>query len=554
NIEHNGQIPQEFKNISGKEEYLQDDGYLRPVMENDSLICELDDLDEELDTSVESSENTRSGINPQDSDNKNDENLKSKVEYLEKYIEGLKLKLGETCEQFKLYKQYVRDEFMGTTKDDKETKDTRESAEEGNSANVEGEGESKIGDKKYFESYDDNDIHLEMIKDRDKVVLDVGCGTGILSMFAAKAGAKKVYGVDNSKIFERATLNIKENGFEDKITGKVEEIELPVEKVDIIISEWMGYFLLSEAMLCSVLYARDKYLKPIAEGGILAPMSSNMYLAAIQDDQYVAECVDFWDDVYGFKMSAMKKSIRYDHCDIMVLEMENTQNGMGGGKRGRSGARILSNTHSTLVEMNHSTMELNEMEFHHTPFWMVIDNVAGNMGSAMLNGFVGYFDSFFSPNASVPFRKMVKSGILNNYNSNSNSNSYVMNNDDSSGSSGGSGNGEVKDEEYFHTLSTSPLDTPTHWRQAVFRLNKPLRVKNGDIIAGWCDLEIDPDAPRFINFGFKFVRIKGDAHENGVKEEKKEGILDALRNGVDAAWIKEHLFEKYSTISQKYSI
>lgn len=44
------------------------------------------------------------------------------------------------------------------------------------------------------------------------------------------------------------------------IKGKVEEIELPVAKVDVIISEWMGYFLLFENMLNTVLYARDKWL------------------------------------------------------------------------------------------------------------------------------------------------------------------------------------------------------------------------------------------------------------------------------------------------------
>jgi hypothetical protein len=44
------------------------------------------------------------------------------------------------------------------------------------------------------------------------------------------------------------------------LKGKMEDIKLPVDKVDIIISEWMGYFLLYESMLDSVLFARDKYL------------------------------------------------------------------------------------------------------------------------------------------------------------------------------------------------------------------------------------------------------------------------------------------------------
>ena len=77
---------------------------------------------------------------------------------------------------------------------------------------------------------------------RDKIVLDVGCGTGILSMFAAQAGAKHVYAVDCSSIIEQARKIVKLNGFEDKITlirGKIEEIELPVEQVDVIVSEWM---------------------------------------------------------------------------------------------------------------------------------------------------------------------------------------------------------------------------------------------------------------------------------------------------------------------------
>lgn len=58
---------------------------------------------------------------------------------------------------------------------------------------------------------------------------------------------------------------------------------MPVDKVDIIISEWMGYFLLYESMFDSVLFARDKWLR---KGGILLPNIAKMYVAALDDEAY----------------------------------------------------------------------------------------------------------------------------------------------------------------------------------------------------------------------------------------------------------------------------
>lgn len=66
-----------------------------------------------------------------------------------------------------------------------------------------------------------------------------------------------------SNIIHQAREIVKDNHLSDKVTliqGKMEEVELPVKHVDIIISEWMGYFLLYESMLDTVLVARDKYL------------------------------------------------------------------------------------------------------------------------------------------------------------------------------------------------------------------------------------------------------------------------------------------------------
>ena len=53
---------------------------------------------------------------------------------------------------------------------------------------------------------------------RGAVVLDVGCGTGILSLFAARAGAKKVFAVDASDIVHKAENIIRNNKMDHIVT------------------------------------------------------------------------------------------------------------------------------------------------------------------------------------------------------------------------------------------------------------------------------------------------------------------------------------------------
>lgn len=117
--------------------------------------------------------------------------------------------------------------------------------------------------------------------------------------FAVKAGAKHVIGVDMSTIIEKAREIVEVNGMSDKITllqGKMEEVTLPVDKVDIIISEWMGYFLLYESMLDTVLLARDRYLAP---GGLIFPDKAHIYMAAIEDGDYKEEKIGCEFQLHG---------------------------------------------------------------------------------------------------------------------------------------------------------------------------------------------------------------------------------------------------------------
>ncbi|KAF2323800.1 hypothetical protein GH714_036983 [Hevea brasiliensis] len=138
-----------------------------------------------------------------------------------------------------------------------------------------------------------------------RVVVDVGCGTGILSIFCAQAGAKRVYAVDASDIaVQQANEVVKANNLSEKIIvlhGRVEDVEID-EEVDVIISEWMGYMLLYESMLGSVITARDRWLKC---GGIILPSNATLYMAPVTHPDRYSESIDFWRNVYGIDMSAM---------------------------------------------------------------------------------------------------------------------------------------------------------------------------------------------------------------------------------------------------------
>ena len=103
-----------------------------------------------------------------------------------------------------------------------------------------------------------------------KTVLDVGAGTGILSFFAARAGAKRVYAVEASGMASKAEKLTRGNGLSDVvkvINKRVEDVQLD-SRVDVLVSEPLGIALVNERMLESYIRARDHLLTP---GGKMFP-------------------------------------------------------------------------------------------------------------------------------------------------------------------------------------------------------------------------------------------------------------------------------------------
>lgn len=174
--------------------------------------------------------------------------------------------------------------------------------------------------------YDDLHVHRWMLRDRQRVtafhraigqavrpgdvVLDVGAGSGILSMMAARAGAARVYAVERTPTAQLARRLAALNGPGGVVKvaqADMQDLHLP-EPVDLIVSEWLGTIGVDENLLYPVLLARQRWLKP---GGRMLPSRVTARVAAAG---LATACeVDYLRDApFGFDMSELAEASVHD--------------------------------------------------------------------------------------------------------------------------------------------------------------------------------------------------------------------------------------------------
>ncbi|CAE7261367.1 PRMT10 [Symbiodinium sp. CCMP2592] len=302
---------------------------------------------------------------------------------------------------------------------------------------------------------------------KDKVVLDVGAGTCILSIFAAKAGAKQVFAVEATDMAVRSRKIVEAQGLShiiQVVQGTIETATLPC-MVDVIISEWMGYFLLRESMLDSVLVARDRFLKPgrtrldrldptritcgrahpaslssctlARRGGALFPSHATLFLAPVgpfkacreKQQTFDGERQHFEDfngsmvQWYGTDFSCMREEF------LAEQRMYYLQTGMFVNLLPKQ----LAGTASPVLEMDLLTITVEDLKAARPLSCTMRVTKDGH-----LDGFAGYFD--------VAFR--------------------------------GSPQNPVKQEVVLTTAPTA--STHTHWGQQLFGFFPALQVNRGD--------------------------------------------------------------------------
>ncbi|KAK0088487.1 hypothetical protein PV325_011788 [Microctonus aethiopoides] len=310
----------------------------------------------------------------------------------------------------------------------------------------------------YFRSYEEMDVHYLMLNDhprmiayknaiknnaelfKNKIVMDVGAGTGILSVFCAQAGASKVFAVEASNLSKLIEKIVDENNFTDIIKvihSKLEDIDCnTVEKVDIIVSEWMGFYLVHEGMLDTVLLARNKFLKP---DGLLFPCIAKLHAVPCQIPEYF----DFFNDIYDVKMKSFGDNIRREKSskpEIMTIKTDNIL----------AEEKILA-----WIDLNTATIEdCNLIGGQDLVFPCTKD---GNFSGTCI-----WFDVEF-PDGSI--------------------------------------------------LSTSPYETPTHWKQTIIILPNQQEVVKDEPIAFRISLKRDKTNKRRYNLEFNILNPETTEHD-----------------------------------------
>ncbi|KAI8901583.1 S-adenosyl-L-methionine-dependent methyltransferase [Globomyces pollinis-pini] len=263
-----------------------------------------------------------------------------------------------------------------------------------------------------------------------KTIMDLGAGSGILSYFAVRAGAEKVYAVEASgmadkiqKLMDHTDLsNCWLKGKLTVIKSKIEEVD-HCDKVDTLISEPIGVLLVHERMIESYIVARDRFLKP---GGAMVPSMGTIYVAPFSDanlwSQTMAK-VRFWEqqDFYGIDFSPLAKDAKDEVFGQPIV--------------GGFDARILiSPAHAQTVIVDFRTVTKEEIQDIIIPFTWVAQY------TGLVHGIAAWFDI--------------------------NLGGYI--------------------------LSTAPHAEKTHWHQVRMMLKEPLAVNAFETIRGWFRMVANP--------------------------------------------------------------
>lgn len=150
----------------------------------------------------------------------------------------------------------------------------------------------------------------------EQTVVDLGTGTGVLAMFAAKH-AKRVHAIEHGPVIETAAAIAADNGFTNIEFHHMnsQRFELP-EKADAIIHEQLGDALFDEKVVENMADLRDRVLKP---GGRIYPSKLHLYIEPVQLREDMRAPFAWQQRLHGIDFSRLEEEAVMSHSYLYRL-------------------------------------------------------------------------------------------------------------------------------------------------------------------------------------------------------------------------------------------
>lgn len=265
---------------------------------------------------------------------------------------------------------------------------------------------------------------------------------------------------------------VKENKLEniiEVIYGSVETISLPegIQHVDIIVSEWMGFYLLHESMLDSVIVARDRFLAP---DGIMVPSHASLFFAPVDMTEHFQDRAEEWSNIYGFDFSPVASLINMEEVSKPLITIIRPN--------------ALSADPKKVMELDLKTVKVRDVQKLCTVLKFPFKQ------DTKVSGFAVWFHVEFNTDCGLHNKCSTTVGeglITAEVNEQGDACSFKISSSTFEKPESGLQDHSIIDNDSRVmpselspvVLGTGPLDPPTHWKQTVIFLPRTIMVGDG---------------------------------------------------------------------------
>jgi protein arginine N-methyltransferase 1 len=217
-----------------------------------------------------------------------------------------------------------------------------------------------------------HDALVATIKRGETTVADIGAGTGLIGLMAAKLGAREVILYEAAEVAGVAAATIEANRTKACHLMPCHSTEMDdPPRVDVVVSETLGNYALEENIIDTMADARRRHL---SDGGVMIPSRIRQFAVPVIADRIHRELA-VWDDVgFGLDLSAAR-AMSFNNVYVRTFAAAEL---LGGGSDAKVWDEVVLGTDARSARKGEASWKLDQPQtVYGFAYWWEAELLAG---------------------------------------------------------------------------------------------------------------------------------------------------------------------------------